>query len=66
MSSSNHAPSAADVLSGLATIKDPDLGRDVVSLGAGPNTEAFRGLVRQLAAQVSVRAFRRLPVIQVR
>lgn len=33
MSSSNPAPSAMDVLSALATINDPDLGRDVVSLG---------------------------------
>lgn len=31
-----------------------------------PQAEAFRDLVRKLAAQVSIRAFRRLPVIQVR
>jgi metal-sulfur cluster biosynthetic enzyme len=33
MSTSNPAPSATDVLSALVTIKDPDLGRDVVSPG---------------------------------
>src|SRR5450759_5120360 len=33
MGSSNLAASASDVLRALATIKDPDLGRDVVSLG---------------------------------
>ena len=33
MASANHGPSAADVMGALATIQDPDLGRDVVSLG---------------------------------
>src|SRR5579859_4098265 len=33
MSASNPTPTANDVLGALATIKDPDLGRDVVSLG---------------------------------
>jgi ATP-binding protein involved in chromosome partitioning len=42
-----------------------DSGRPAAAV-AGPNADAFRGLVRQLAAQVSIRSFRRLPVIQVR
>ena len=33
---------------------------------AGPSAGAFQGLVRHPAAQVSIRSFRRLPVIQVR
>jgi ATP-binding protein involved in chromosome partitioning len=43
-----------------------DAGRPAAAVAGSPQAEAFRGLVRQLAAQVSIRAFRRLPVIQVR
>jgi ATP-binding protein involved in chromosome partitioning len=43
-----------------------DSGRPAAAVPGSPQAEAFRELARQLAAQVSVQSFRRLPVIQVR
>lgn len=43
-----------------------DAGKPAASVLGSPQQAAFRDLARQLAAQISVRAFRRLPVIQVR
>ncbi len=43
-----------------------DSGRPAAAVAGSPQAEAFRELARQLAAQVSVQSFRRLPVIQVR
>jgi ATP-binding protein involved in chromosome partitioning len=43
-----------------------DSGRPAAAVPGSPQAEAFRDLARKLAAQVSIRAFRRLPVIQVR
>ena len=43
-----------------------DAGKPAAAVAGSPQQAAFRDLSRQLAAQISVRAFRRLPVIQVR
>ena len=43
-----------------------DAGKPAAAVPGSPQQTAFRELARQLAAQISVRAFRRLPVIQVR
>ena len=43
-----------------------DAGKPAAALDGSPQQAAFRELSRQLAAQISVRAFRRLPVIQIR
>jgi ATP-binding protein involved in chromosome partitioning len=43
-----------------------DSGRPAAAVPGSPQAEAFRELAHQLAAQVSVQSFRRLPVIQVR
>ena len=43
-----------------------DAGRPAAAVPGSPQAAAFRELARRLAAQVSVRAHRRLPVIQVR
>jgi ATP-binding protein involved in chromosome partitioning len=43
-----------------------DSGRPAAAVPGSLQAEAFRQLARQLAAQVSVQSFRRLPVIQVR
>ncbi len=43
-----------------------DAGRPAAAVPSSSQQAAFRELARRLAAQISVRAFRRLPVIQVR
>lgn len=43
-----------------------DTGRPAAAVAGSPQQAAFRELARKLAAQISVRAYRRLPVIQVR
>lgn len=43
-----------------------DAGRPAAAVAGSSQQTAFRELARRLAAQISVRAFRRLPVIQVR
>ncbi|HET7421343.1 MAG TPA: Mrp/NBP35 family ATP-binding protein [Candidatus Dormibacteraeota bacterium] len=43
-----------------------DAGRPAAAVAGSPQQAAFQELSRKLAAQISVRAFRRLPVIQVR
>ena len=43
-----------------------DAGRPAAAVDGSAQQAAFRDLSRQLAAQISVRAFRRLPVIQIR
>jgi len=43
-----------------------DAGKPAAAVSASPQATAFRELARQLAAQISIRAYRRLPVIQVR
>jgi ATP-binding protein involved in chromosome partitioning len=43
-----------------------DAGKPAAALAGSPQHVAFQELARQLAAQISIRAYRRLPVIQVR
>jgi len=43
-----------------------DAGKPAAAVSGSPQATAFRELARQLAAQISIRAYRRLPVIQVR
>lgn len=43
-----------------------DAGRPAAAVAGSPQATAFRELARRLAAQISIRAYRRLPVIQVR
>ena len=43
-----------------------DAGRPAAAVAGSSQQAAFRELARRLAAQISVRAFRRLPVIQIR
>ena len=43
-----------------------DAGRPAAAVAGSPQQAAFQELARKLAAQISVRAYRRLPVIQVR
>ena len=43
-----------------------DAGKPAAAVTGSPQQTAFRELSRQLAAQISVRAFRRLPVIQIK
>jgi ATP-binding protein involved in chromosome partitioning len=43
-----------------------DAGKPAAAVAGSPQATAFRELARQLAAQISIRAYRRLPVIQVR
>jgi ATP-binding protein involved in chromosome partitioning len=43
-----------------------DTGKPAAAVAGSPQQLAFRDLARQLAAQISIRAYRRLPVIQVR
>jgi ATP-binding protein involved in chromosome partitioning len=43
-----------------------DAGKPAAAVAGSPQQLAFQELARQLAAQISIRSFRRLPVIQVR